>query len=98
MSEIQAMSGTQSFRVAQSANDIDSGTVLQYHLRNKTIHHKVIVQALKLDRTTVRKWSIGELYPHRPNATKLIEVFGDYGIELDYNDIYREYCEVEKAS
>ena len=72
----------------------ETGTVLQYHLRNKTIRPKVIQQALRLDRSTVHKWYIGELFPHRPNAVRLIEVFGEHGIELDYNDIYR----IEKAS
>ena len=72
----------------------DGGTVLQYHLRNKTIRPRVIQEALRLSRSTVNKWSLGELFPHRPNAAQLIEVFGEHGIELDYNDIYR----IEKAS
>lgn len=72
----------------------NQGTVLQYHLRNKTIRPNVIQNALQLDRTTIRKWSVGALFPQRPNAVRLIEVFGEHGIKLDYNDIYR----IEKAS
>lgn len=72
----------------------EQGTVLQYHLKNKTIRPKVIQQALELDRSTIHKWSVGELFPQRPNAVRLIEVFYEHGIALDYNDIYR----TEKAS
>ena len=77
----------------EASND-ESGTVLQYHLRNKTIRPRVIQDALRLSRSTVHKWALGELFPHRPNAVQLIEVFAEHGIELDYNDIYR----TEKAS
>lgn len=82
--------------ISEAENDAiqNMGTVLQYHLKNKTIRPNVIREALQLDRTTIRKWSIGELFPQRPNAVRLIEVFGEHGIELDYNDIYR----IEKAS
>lgn len=67
----------------------ETRTVLQYHLKNKTICPKVIQNTLQLNRSTIHKWSIGELFPQRPNAAQLIEVFGDHGIYLDYNDIYR---------
>ncbi len=77
----------------EASND-ESGTVLQYHLKNKTIRPRVIQDALRLSRSTVHKWALGELFPHRPNAVQLIEVFGEHGIELDYNDIYQ----IEKAS
>ena len=77
----------------EASND-ESGTVLQYHLRHKTIRPRVIQDALRLSRSTVQKWAAGELFPQRPNAVQLIEVFEEYGIELDYNDIYR----IEKAS
>ncbi len=71
-----------------------SETTLQQHLRDRTIPHKIIRDSMHLDRTLIRKWAIGENYPQRQNAVRLIEVFGEHGIEIDYNDIYQ----IRKAS
>ena len=64
-------------------------TVLQYHLQAKTLPQEVILERLQLDRTTLNKWKLGVLYPHRLNAQELISLFADFGIRLDFNDIYR---------
>lgn len=66
-----------------------SQTVLQYHLNQQSISVKEIRQVLKVDYSTLRKWSLGVLYPHRLNAEQLILLFGRHGIDIDYNDIYR---------
>lgn len=66
-----------------------NGTVLQYHLRVKTIPQSVIITRLGLDRTTLGKWKLGILFPHRLNAQLLIELFAEYEVRLDFNDIYR---------
>lgn len=64
-------------------------TVLQHHLKAKTIPQEIITERLRLDRTTIQKWKLGVLYPHRLNAEQLIGLFAEFGIELDFNDIYR---------
>lgn len=66
-----------------------NGTVLQHHLKVKTIPQKVIIFRLGLDRTTLGKWKLGVLFPNRLNAEQLIDLFADYGVSLDFNDIYR---------
>lgn len=66
-----------------------SQTVLQYHLNRQSIPAKEIRQVLKVDYSTLRKWSIGVLYPHRLNAEQLILLFASHGIDIDYNDIYQ---------
>lgn len=66
-----------------------SQTVLQYHLNQQSIPAKEIRQVLKVDYSTLRKWSIGILYPHRLNAEQLILLFASHGIDIDYNDIYQ---------
>ena len=64
-------------------------TVLQQHLQNKTVPLSVIRDTLRLEKSTVHKWAVGRLYPQRSNAIRLIEVFGEHGIEMDFNDIYK---------
>lgn len=64
-------------------------TVLQHHLKVKTIPQEVIITRLGLDRSTLGKWKLGVLFPHRLNAEQLIDLFADYGVNLDFNDIYR---------
>lgn len=64
-------------------------TVLQYHLSNKTVPPGDIRQALKVDYSTLRKWSVGVLFPHRLNAEQLILLFADHGVVLDFNDVYQ---------
>lgn len=66
-----------------------SQTVLQYHLNRQSIPAKEIRQVLKVDYSTLRKWSIGVLYPHRLNAEQLILLFARHGIDIDYNDVYQ---------
>lgn len=66
-----------------------SQTVLQYHLNRQSIPAKEIRQVLKVEYSTLRKWSIGVLYPHRLNAEQLILLFASHGIDIDYNDIYQ---------
>lgn len=66
-----------------------SRTILQQHLRNKTIPLHVIRDMLKLDKSTVDKWASGKLYPQRQNAVGLIQVFGNHGVSIDFNDIYQ---------
>ena len=65
-----------------------SGTVLQQHIRGKTIAPEIIQDALKLEKSTLRKWGTGDLYPNRINAANLINLFAQHGHRIDYNDIY----------
>ena len=65
-------------------------TVFQSHLLKRSIPWPVISQRLEMDRTAPGKWAHGVIYPNKPNADKLIRLFADYGIELDYNDLYQQ--------
>lgn len=66
-----------------------SCTVFQDHLVKRTIPWSVIQQRLQVHRTAPSQWARGVIYPNKPNADALIRLFADYGVELDYNDIYR---------
>ena len=66
-----------------------SETVLQQHLKRQTIPPREIREELNVDYTTLRKWGLGVLFPHRLNARQLILLFSRHGVRLDYNDIYQ---------
>ncbi len=65
-------------------------TVLQDHLLKRTIPTRVICNRLATDRTAIYAWAHGRGFPNRLNARALIMLFAEYGIELDYNDIYHQ--------
>ena len=64
-------------------------TVFQEHLQKRTIPWPVISQRLSISRTTTSKWAAGIIYPHKPHADLLIALFSNYGVKLDYNDLYQ---------
>lgn len=66
-----------------------NSTVLQHHLKVKTIAQELIIERLQLDRSTLNKWKLGLLYPNRLNAEQLIRLFAEFGVVLDFNDVYR---------
>ena len=66
-----------------------NSTVLQHHLKVKTINQELIIERLQLDRSTLNKWKLGLLYPNRLNAEQLIRLFAEFGVVLDFNDVYR---------
>lgn len=72
-------------------------TVFQGYLLKRTIPWPVISQRLGVDRTAPSKWARGVIYPNKPNADELIRLFGEYGIELDYNDLY-QIIQMDEAS
>lgn len=65
-------------------------TVFQSHLLKRAIPWPVIARRLGVDRTAPSKWANGVIYPNKPNADELIKLFADFGIELDYNDLYQQ--------
>lgn len=67
---------------------MDYYTNLQKHLIARAVPWNVIRDRLDVDRTLPNKWSKGVLFPSRIASKKLIALFSEYGIELDYNDIY----------
>ena len=64
-------------------------TPLQGLLRAHSVRNAEICKRLNIDRTTVYSWRKGERYPNKENADRLIELFREYGYELDYNQIYQ---------
>ena len=64
-------------------------TPFQGFLRSNAVKSVVICERLNLDRTTVYSWRKGAQYPNKDNADRLIELFREHGIELDYNKIYQ---------
>ena len=65
-------------------------TVLQDHLLKRTIATRTICERLNTDRTAIYAWAHGRGFPNRPNASALIALFAERGVELDYNDIYQQ--------
>ena len=65
-------------------------TVLQDHLLKKTVPTREICNRLNTDRTAIYAWAHGRGFPNRLNASALIDLFSERGIELDYNDIYQQ--------
>ena len=72
-------------------------TVFQSYLLKRTIPWPVISQRLGVDRTAPSKWARGVIFPNKPNADELIKLFSDYGVELDYNDLYQA-IQMDEAS
>lgn len=73
--------------------DRDIITPFQGLLRSKDVLDSALRECIKdrlsIDRTTVYAWSKGRSYPNKENADKLIELFREHGITLDYNQIYQ---------
>ncbi len=63
----------------------------------RTIPWPVITKRLGVDRTAPAKWARGVIYPNKPNADELIKLFDDYGVALDYNDLYQA-VQMDEAS
>lgn len=68
-------------------------TPLQRLLRDKARSTGEICEATGRTRYTVRRWRLGESYPERQDAQKLIELFG--ADQLDFNGCYEASVEVE---
>ena len=72
-------------------------TNLQKYLQQRIVPWKVIRERLDIDRSLPGKWARGSLYPNRFAGQKLISLFAEYGVSLDYNDLY-QHQDMDKAS
>ncbi|WP_257287828.1 DNA-packaging protein [Endozoicomonas sp. SESOKO2] len=49
----------------------------------------VLRDRLDVDRSTLYRWSKGESYPPYTVAAEIINILAEYGVAMDYNDIYK---------
>lgn len=70
-------------------NYMNGFTNLQRLLMEREVPLSEIRDRLNVDRTTPGKWARGVLFPNRIASQKLIALFAEHGISLDYNDIYK---------
>ena len=51
--------------------------------------YRTMRERLALDRTTAFNWRRGVTFPNKQNADRIIALFAEFGIGIDYNGIYR---------
>ncbi len=69
-------------------------TKFQFYLKQKSIPYSVITVRIGCDRSSINRWKKGEQFPSKGTADRVISLFAEYDIPLDYNSIYKPTIEI----
>ncbi|MCW7555545.1 hypothetical protein NX722_23560 [Endozoicomonas gorgoniicola] len=69
-------------------------TKFQFYLRQKSIPYSDITRHLGCDRSSINRWKKGEQFPNKLTADRIIDLYGQYSIPMDYNSIYEPTIEI----